>query len=131
MIISFDEIKEKNTVRFDRFCSKEAFLKNISNENFNVILREKINAKSISKREYLNELFNDNFLKENEKLLFNYLQEGKKKMKENTYDYSATKYSVKGFYKDKNDLKYSNTSYRLNDTLISKELNRFNESKLL
>lgn len=105
-------------------------MKNISNENFNIILREKLNQKNFIKKDYLNELFSDNFLKENEKVLFNYLQESKKNMRNSNVDFSSTKYSNKGFYKEGNEIRNSNSSYRLNDTLKTRESKKFNESKL-
>jgi len=96
-------------------------LKNISNENFNIILREKINQKNFSKKDYLNDLFSDNFLKENEKVLFNYLQESKKNMRNSNLEYSS-----KGFHKEGNEIANSNLSYKLNETSKTK----FNESKI-
>lgn len=114
-------------IKFDRFTNKGAFLKNISNENFNIILREKISDKNISKKDYLNDLFSDNFLKENEKLLFNYLQESKKNLRSSNLDYSSTKNSTKGFYHEKIEVR--NSINQFNETSKKKDSVKFNESK--
>ena len=77
----------------------------------------------------MSELFNDNFLKENEKLLFNYVQKSNKNIRSGNNENSSTKYSTKGFYKEGSEIKNINSSYKLNETLKSKELKKLNLSK--
>lgn len=90
-----------------------------------------MNEKNFSKKDYLNELFSDNFLKENEKLLFNYLQESKKNLRNSNMDYSSTKYSTKGFYKEGNEIRNTKSSYKhLNETFKKTDSVKFNESKI-
>jgi len=52
--------------------NKEVFMKNISNVNSSIILKEKYFIESNPQIDYLNELFNDNFLKDNDRLIQNY-----------------------------------------------------------
>lgn len=106
-------------------------MKNISNENCNIILREKMNEKNFSKKNYLNDLFNDNFLKDNEKILFNHLQDTKKNFRTSYMDIASTKYSTKGFFNDGYDIKNSLSSFRLNETLKTKESKKFADSKFI
>lgn len=47
-------------------------MKNISNQNSSIVLREKYLNKNNPQFEDLKELFQENFLKENEKLIMNY-----------------------------------------------------------
>jgi len=47
-------------------------MKNISNPNSNIILKEKYFAEANPQIDYLNELFNENFIKENERFIQNY-----------------------------------------------------------
>lgn len=54
-------------------------MRNISNVNSNIILKEKYYENPIAKFENLNELFNDNFLKENERLI-HYYQENQRSL---------------------------------------------------
>jgi len=110
---------------------KDTFMKNISNENCNIILKEKMNDKNFSKKSYLNELFNENFLKENEKMLFNYLQETKKNFRASQMENFSTKYSSKGFFNDGYDIKNSSSSFRMNETIKTKDSKKFAESKFI
>jgi len=48
------------------------FIRNVSNENSSIILKEKYFAESNPQINNLNDLFKDSFLKINEKFLFNY-----------------------------------------------------------
>lgn len=57
-----------------QLLNKDIFMKNISNPNSNIILKEKFFAEANPQIEYLNELFNDNFLKENERFISNYYE---------------------------------------------------------
>ena len=54
--------------------NKDIFMKNVSNPNSNIILKEKYFSGANPQIEYLNELFDDNFLKDNERLVFNYYE---------------------------------------------------------
>ncbi len=108
-------------------------MKNMSNENCNVILREKINDNNFSKKNYLNDLFNENFLKDNEKILLNHLQDTKKNFRTSYMDIASTKYSTKGtkgFFNDNFDMKNNLTSFKLNETLKNKESKKLGESIL-
>ena len=103
-------------------------MKNISNENCNIILKEKMNEKNFSQKNYLNDLFNDNFLKENEKILLNHIQEAKKNFRSSHMDIASTKYSSKGFFSDNYELKNSISTFRMNETLKTKDSKRISES---
>lgn len=90
-----------------------------------------MNDKNSSKKNYIGELFNDNFLKENEKLLFNHFQETKKNFRNSYMDIASTKHSSKGFLSDAFELKNSISNFRLSETLKTKDSKKFRESKFI
>lgn len=105
-------------------------MKNISNENCNIILKEKMNDKNSIKKNYLNDLFNENYLKENEKILFNHFQETKKNFRSSYMDVS-TKHSTKGFQNEGFELKNSLSTFRFNETLKTKDSKKFSEGNMI
>lgn len=89
-----------------------------------------MNDKNSSKKNYIGELFNDNFLKENEKLLLNHFQETKKNFRSSYMDIASTKHSTKGFFNsDAFESKNSLMNFRGNETIKVKESKKFAESK--
>ena len=89
-------------------------------------MQEKINQNP--NKNYLIDLFNENFIKQNEKLLLNRFQETKNNFKKPYLDRS-TNYSSKGLYGDGFDLKNTLSTIRFNDTVKIKDQKKFMESK--
>ena len=87
-----------------------------------------MNDKHSSKKNYIGELFNENFIKENEKLLFNQLQETKKNFRSSYMDIASTKHSSKGFFSDAFESKNSISNFRGFETVKTNNSKKFAES---
>lgn len=87
-----------------------------------------MNDNNFSRKSYIKEIFNENFLKENEKILYN-LQETKKNFRMSYMDAISTKYSSKGLYGDQFDMKNSISNFKLNESLKNKDSKKLSESK--
>lgn len=87
-----------------------------------------MNDKNSSKKNYIGELFNENFIKENEKLLFNQLQETKKNFRSSYMDIASTKHSSKGFLSDAFESKNSISNFRGSETVKTNNSKKFAES---
>ena len=82
-------------------------MNNIRNENCNIILREKVGDKTTTHRNLINDLKNENFLKDNEKILSNHFQETKKNFRNTLMENPSTNYSSKGFYSGSPEMRNS------------------------
>jgi DNA-directed RNA polymerase specialized sigma subunit len=105
---SFDEIKEKKLLNFENRRTRENFMNNLRNENSNIILKEKVNDKTKTCSNVINDLKNENFIKENKMIITNHFNETKKNFRNTlTTDNPSTMYSSKGFYSGSSELKKS------------------------
>lgn len=68
-------------------------MNNIRNEDCNIILRDKILDNSISHRHLINDLVNENFLRDNDKILNNHFMDTKRNFRN-----SMENLSSKGFF---------------------------------
>jgi hypothetical protein len=83
---SFNEVTRKKLISVDENkFDKDIFLKNISHQNSSIVLKEKYLNKNRPQFEDLRELFNENFLRDNEKLIMNYNLNEKKSLIKSSY----------------------------------------------
>ena len=95
-------------------------MNNIRNENCNIILREKASEKTTNHKHLINDLLNENFMRDNQLILNNHFGETKKNFRTSMdgLPSKSTKCSSKGFFNGTNNLQ------KMNKTLQKNQQNR-------
>lgn len=109
----------------NQLLNKDIFMKNVSNPNSNIILNEKYFAEVNPQIEHLNELFNENFLKENQRLIHNYHENKRLLLKSsqlnkqsnnannNSASYSSSVYNNNNSNNNQNNVNVKNSSTKI------------------
>ena len=108
--------------------NRKNFIRNISNQHTNIILKEKYFGKSESNLKNLNEIFDKNFLKINEKIINDFEEKRKNTKSSQSKNINSTKFSY-GFFDEKRNTSRSGNSlenqYFKNKTLTSFKNGKF------
>ena len=95
-------------LNFETNKTREIFMNNLRNENSNIILKEKVMDKTTTCMSVINDLKNENFIKENRMIINTHFNETKKNFRNTlTTDNPSTNYSSKGFYKGSPEMRKS------------------------
>jgi hypothetical protein len=78
-------------------------MNNIRNENCAIILKEKAMEKNTTHKNLINDLLNENFIRDNQIILNNHFGETKKNFTK-SIEKDSTRYSSKGFFMGTNNL---------------------------
>ena len=83
-------------------------MNNLRHENANIVLKDKVMDKTTSCFNAINELKNENFIKENKHTIINHLNETKNNFRTtHTTNGPSTNYSSKGFYNNTSQMNKS------------------------